>query len=32
MKELVGKVTLKSSKLPQKINTLDLFDETKIAH
>ena len=34
MKELIGKVELKSSSLPQKIsvNKEDLFDETKIAH
>ena len=32
MKELIGKVTLNLSKLPQKItvNIVDLFDETKI--
>ena len=34
MKELIGKTTLKSSKLPQKItvNKVDLFDQIKIAH
>ena len=34
MKELIGKVSLKSSNLPGKItgNKVDLFDETKIAH
>ena len=34
MKELIGKVKLKSSNLPRKItvNKVDLFDETKIAH
>ena len=34
MKELIGKVTLKSSNLPRKIavNKVNLFDETEIAH
>ena len=34
MKELIGKVKLKSSNLPRKItvNKVDLFDQTKIAH
>ena len=34
MKELIGKVSLKSSSLPWKItvNKVDLFDHTKIAH
>ena len=34
MKELIGKMTLKSSNLPRKItvNKVDLFDQTKIAH
>ena len=34
MKELIGKVTLKSSNLPQKItvNKVDLLDQKKIAH
>ena len=34
MKELIWKVTLKSSNLPPKItvNKVDLFDQTKIAH
>ena len=34
MKELIGKMTLMSSKLPQKItvNKVDLFDQIKIAH
>ena len=34
MKELNGKVTFKSSNLPQKVtvNKLDLFDEIKVAH
>ena len=34
MKELIVKVTLKSSNLPRKItvNKVDLFNETKIAH
>ena len=34
MKELIGKVRLKSSNLPQKItvNKVELFYETKIAH
>ena len=34
MKELIGKVTLKSSNLPRQItvNKVDLFDETEIVH
>ena len=34
MKELIGKMTLKSSNLHRKItvNTVDLFDQTKITH
>ena len=34
MKELIGKMTIKSSNLPRKItvNKVDLFDQTKIAH
>ena len=34
MKELIGKLTLKSLNLPQKIvvNKVDLFVQTKIAH
>ena len=34
MKELIGKVTLKSSNLPRiiTVNKIYLFDETKIAH
>ena len=34
MKELIRKMTLKSSNLPRKItvNKIDLFDQTKIAH
>ena len=34
MKELNGKVTFKSSNLPQKntVNKLDLFDEIKVAY
>ena len=34
MKELIGKMTLKSSNLHRKItvNTVDLFDQTKIMH
>ena len=34
MKELIGKMTLKSSNLPRKITVheIDLFDQTKIAH
>ena len=34
MKELIGKVKLKSSNLPRKItvNKVDLFDQTKIVH
>ena len=34
MKQLIWKVTLKSSNLPPKItiNKVDLFDQTKIAH
>ena len=34
MKELIGKVKLKSSNLPREttVNKVDLLDETKIAH
>ena len=34
MKELIGKMTLKSSNLPRKITVskVNLFDQTKIAH
>ena len=34
MKELIGKMTIRSSNLPRKItvNKVDLFDQTKIAH
>ena len=34
MKELIGKMKLKSSKLPRKItvNEVDIFDESKIAN
>ena len=34
MKEVIGKMTIKSSNLPRKItiDKVDLFDQTKIAH
>ena len=34
MKELIAKMTLKSSNLPRKftVNKVDLFDQTKISH
>ena len=34
MKELIGKIKLKSSKLPRRINVsdVDIFDERKIAN